>query len=187
MTPKEILNLFDEKYDRLESSSLIRFMSNPGWKFSFDFKTNELKSDAIFPDLENVESYILNLRFFIQDNEPISLHNLMKFYEVHSCDIEKNEKFSELRNILNSEFDKSWPFLFNGKQLSFRNIFEGFIYSKFAHSKVKNHEIFNDLTKHSFGYYLAFDYFLRCISLIQDILTMIKHLNKTTFSTLKLN
>ena len=56
MTPKETLNLFDEKYDRLESSSLIRFMSNPGWKFSFDFKTNELKSDAIFPDLENVET-----------------------------------------------------------------------------------------------------------------------------------
>ena len=124
MTPKETLNLFDEKYGRLESSSLIRFMSNPGWKFSFDFKTNAPNPDAIFPDLENIESYILNLRFFIQDNEPISLHNLMKFYEMHSHNKEINEKFSELRNILNSELDKSWPFLFNGKRLTFRNIFE---------------------------------------------------------------
>jgi len=59
-----------------------------------------------------------------------------------------------------------------------------FIYSKIAHSKVKNHQIFHQLTKHPFGYYLAFDYFFRCINLIHDILTMISHLNKIAFNDL---
>lgn len=184
MTPKEILKLFDEKYARLQSSSLIRFMNKPGWKFSFDFTTNAPKSDAILPDLENIESYVLNLRFFIQNNEPISLHNLSKFYEIHCQDKEMKSKFSELRYILNSELDKLWPFRFNNQKLKFRDIFDGFIYTKLAHSKVASRKIFHDMTKQPFGYYLTLDYFLRCISFVHDILTMISLLNKKAFDEL---
>jgi len=123
MTPKEIIELFDEKYARLQSSSLIRFMTNPGWKFSFDFTTNALSQNAILPDLENIENYVLNLRFFIQDNEPISLRNLSKLYETHCPDQKIKEKFIELRKLFNSELDRTWPFRFNKKTLLYRDIF----------------------------------------------------------------
>ena len=182
--PKAILDLFKEKFDRLESSSLIRFMNNPGWRFSFDFKTNTLGSNANFPDLEYIESYVLNLRFFIQDNEPISIRNLNEFYNKYCHDNEILNKFVELRDIFKSEFDKSWPFLINGQKLTFRDIFDGFIYTKIAHSKKGSHLVFKNLTKQSFGYYLALDYFIRCVSLIQDILTMINHLNNIAFNDL---
>lgn len=185
MAPKEILELFDEKYARLQSSSLIRFMSKPGWKLSFDFMTNTPGPDAVLPDLELVESYVLNLRLFIQDNEPISLRNLSKFYETNCHDQEIKNKFAELRSIFNSELDKAWPFSYNNQKLTFRDIFDGFIYSKIAHSNVESHKIFHNLTKHPFGYNLAFDYFLRCINLVHDILTMISHLNKIAFANLE--
>lgn len=185
--PIEILDLFNEKYERLESSSLIRFMNTPGWRFSFDFKTNTLSANSSFPDLEFIESYVLNLRFFIQDNESISIHNLSKFYDKYCHDKEVVSNFTELREIFKSEFNKSWPFLINGKKLTYYDIFNGFIYSKIAHSKPENHSIFQNFTKKSFGYYLALDYFLRCINLIHDILTMISHLNKTAFNDLKRN
>ena len=184
MTPKEILDLYEEKFNRLESSSLIRYMNHPGWRFSFDFKTNAPNSNSNLPDLEYIESYILNLRFFIQDNEPISIHNLSEFYNINCQDKEVVNKFVELRDILNSEFDKSWPFLINSQKLTFRDIFNGFIYTKIAHSK-SSLEVFQKLTKQSFGYYLALDYFIRCISLVHDILTMINHLNKIAFTNLK--
>lgn len=185
MTPNEILELFDEKYDRLQSSSLINFMTNQGWKLSFDFKTNAPSSNAALPDLEYIESYVLNLRFFIQDKEPISLRNLKTFYETYSQDKEINDKYSELHSILNSELDRAWFFRFNNQKLSFRDILDGFIYTKIAHSKIGSHKIFHDMTKHPFGYYLALDYFLRCINLIHDILTMICHLNKIAFTNLR--
>lgn len=185
MTPKETLDLFEEKFNRLESSSLIHYMNHPGWRFSFDFKTNAPNSDSNFPDLEYIESYILNLRFFFQDNEPISIHNFSKFYNKYCQDKEVVNKFLELRDILNSELDKSWPFLINGQKLTFRDIFNGFIYTKIAHSKIGGHEVFQNLTKQSFGYYLALDYFIRCISLVHDILIMINHLNKIAFANLK--
>lgn len=185
MTPKETLELFDEKYSRLHSSSLIRFMTNPGWKFSFNFKTNSPNPDAILPDLEYIESYVLNLRFFIQNNEPISLHNLSRFYETHCHDEEIKSKFFELRFILNSELDKPWPFIYNNKKLKFRDIFDGFIYSKIAHSTVRSHEIFHEMTKKPFGHYITLDYFLRCISFVHEFITMIYHLNEEAFVKLK--
>ena len=181
MPPKEVVELFDEKYCRLQSSDLINFMSNSGWKFAFDFKTNTLSQNAVFPDLKLIESYVLNLRFFIQDNESISIRNLNLFYENYCNDEEIKNKFTELRTILNSELDNAWPFKYKNQKLTFRDIFEGFIYSKLAHSNVEKHKIFHNLTKQTFGYYLVFDYFLRCINLVHYIITMISHLNKIAF------
>ncbi|MEK0337109.1 MAG: hypothetical protein QQN41_06710 [Nitrosopumilus sp.] len=178
MSPKEILELFDEKFARLQSSTLIRIMIDPGWKLSFDFTSNTQNSDALLPDLEYVESYVLNLRFFIQNNEPCSLRNLSKLYETHCRDQTIKENFIELRKVFNTELDRVWPFRFNKKTLTFRDILMGFIYGKIAHSKVENHQIFHQLTKHPFGYHLALNTFLRCIDFIHDILTMINQLNK---------
>jgi hypothetical protein len=113
MNPKEVLRLFDEKFSRLQSSQLINFMNNSGWKFSFNFTTNGLEPDATFPDLEYLESYVLNLRFFIQNNESISIHNLKNIYDKYSIDNDVKEKFDELRDLFNSELDKPIHFLFN--------------------------------------------------------------------------
>lgn len=182
MTPQETLKLFDEKFARLESSSLLRFMTSPGWKFSFNFMSNSPGSDSVQPDLEMVESYVTNLRFFIQDNELISIRNLSKFYETYCKDNKSIDKFNELRDILNYELDRIWPFRFNGETLTFRNIFDGFIYSRIAHNHVNRHRVFHDMTERPFGYYLAYDYFLRCISLVHNVLLMISDLNKVAFA-----
>ena len=184
MSLNKILELFDEKYKRLQSSSLITSLINQGWKLSFDFQTNSLCSNAVFPKLEDIESYMLNLRFFIQNNELISLQNLKKFYNQHSDNEENIKKYNELCSIFNAELDNTWPFKFNDQVLTFRNIFEGFIYSKIAHSNINSHKLFNDLVNQPFGYYLAYDYFIRCINLIHDILTLISQLNKSSFKNL---
>lgn len=181
MTPKEIAELFDKKFSRVRSSSLIQFMTDQGWKFSFNFRTNELSPDAILPDLEFIESYVLNLRFFIQDNEPTSLHNLSKLYETHCRDQEIYKKFTEIREIFNSELNKTWPFRFNNKKVTYRDIFMGFIYAELAHSETKRHRLFHDMTRYPFGYYLTFDTFLRCINMVHDCLAMINELNKIAF------
>ncbi len=184
MTPKEILELFNEKFARLDSSSLIKHMTKKGWCLSFNFKTGNLDSNAMFPNLENIESYVLNLRFFIQDNEPISIRNLSEFYKSNCLKSENIDKFEELRKVLNAELNKEWSFRFNNQVLLFRDIFEGFIYANIAHSKFNSHDKFKNLTKDPFAYHLALDSFLRAINLIHDILTAINHLNHDSFENL---
>lgn len=183
MNAREILDLFDEKYNRLNSSNLIKFMNNPNWKSKFYYTPNN-DSESIRPDIEYLESYSLNLRFFIQDNEPISLNNFSKFYDTYCQDKESKEEFQELRSKLNAELDKSCSFLFNGTELTYRDIFLGFMYSKLVHSKAEKHIDFQNLIKTQFGEYMALDFFLRCIETIHNILTKINNLNKFTFTNL---
>lgn len=52
---------FAEKVNRLEDSSLERFMAVDGWKASWNFEADRSGDDAKMPELEHLEAYILNL------------------------------------------------------------------------------------------------------------------------------
>ena len=182
---KKILELFDEKYAKLNSSRLFLFINNPDWKSSFYYTPDNNDFNSAKPDEQDIDSYVLTLRFFIQDNEPISINNLSKLYTIYSSNKEIKEKFSELRNALNCELDKSCPILFNGQKLTLRKILNGFIYSELAHSNIEKHLIFQSLLKKPLGKNLALEYFLRCISLIHNTIRKINELNKVAFPDLK--
>jgi DNA-directed RNA polymerase sigma subunit (sigma70/sigma32) len=93
--PREPFSTFKEKVARLEDSSLKQFMTAVGWKVSWDFENNRPGDEARMPELESLEAYILNLRFFIQDNEPTSLRNLAAVYSKECRDQRYLEQFTE--------------------------------------------------------------------------------------------
>ena len=157
-------------------------MINPGIQLVFNSEKNDIDEKAKFPDLEMIESYVLNLRFFIQDSEAISLNNLSKIYEENCTEKELKEYFSCKRKILNDELNKDWPFMFNNEKMTYQNIFEGMIYCKLAHSNKRKHFLFSEMTKDKLGYYLALEAFLRCINLIHRTLEAINYINKKAFS-----
>jgi len=51
-------------------------MTSKGWKVDWNFEAERPGDQALVPQVEQLEAYILNLRFFIQDNEPTSLRNI---------------------------------------------------------------------------------------------------------------
>lgn len=53
------------------------------------------------PRGEDIDSFILTFRFFIQNNEPSSILNLSKIYNEPNIPINLTEEFTKLRDDLN--------------------------------------------------------------------------------------
>jgi hypothetical protein len=61
------------------------------------------------------------------------------------------------------------------------NYLPGMIYSRFAHTNRGEHDLFETMTTHPFGYMLAMDEFLRCIRVVHAGLLFVNKLNADAF------
>jgi len=156
-------------------------MTSKGWKLDWNFETERPGDQALMPEVEHLEAYVLNLRFFVQDNEPTSLRNMAALYNRECKDSKVLEQFMELRDAINRELDRELWFKFNAKTVTYRTIFDGMIYARFAHAKTREHELFDKMATHPFGYILAMDEFLRCIRVVHTGLLFVNKLNAAAF------
>lgn len=178
---RETISTFEEKMDRLERSTLWHLMTSSGWKVSWDFQNDRPGDEAKMPDVESLEAYILNLRFFIQDNERTSLRNIASLYR-KECKVSRYlEQFSEIQQAVNRELDREIWFKFNDETITYRKLFEGMVYSRFAHANKRGHELFGEIAAHGFGYMLAMNEFLRCLGVLHVGLVLVRNLNRVAF------
>ena len=168
--------------NRLEDSSLLQFMTSTGWKFSWDFQNEKPGDDAQMPQLESLESYILNLRLFIQNKEPISLRNMAALYKAECKSPSLLQQFIEVHEAFNHALDQNVWFKFNGQEITYRALFDGMIYSEFAHTNKAGHALFQQIIVHPFGDMAAMNEFLKCIAIAHTCLVRIKALNREAFS-----
>jgi hypothetical protein len=180
-TTRKTILTFSEKVNRLQSSSLLQFMTSKGWKVDWNFEADRPGDQALMPQVEHLEAYILNLRFFVQDNEPTSLRNIAALYRTECKDAPLLERFMEVRDAINRELDRDLWFKFNGETVTYRSIFQGMIYSRFAHTNKGKHDLFEKMTTHPFGYMLAMDEFLRWIRVVHTGLLFVNKLNAKAF------
>jgi len=178
---RQTMLTFSEKVNRLQSSSLLRFMTSKGWKVDWNFEAERPGDQALMPEVEHVEAYILNLRFFVQDNEPTSLRNIAAVYTRECKDTKLLEQFLEVREVINRELDRDVWFKFNSETVTYRHIFEGMLYARFAHAKKHEHELFDKMATHPFGYMLAMNELLRCIRIVHIGLLFVNKLNGAAF------
>lgn len=108
MNDREILEVFNEKAETLqEFERLLETLNKTkvGFKESADHNYGEAILEG--PNKESVHACILNIRFFMQDNEKISVRNLSKIYERFSTPA-KND-FNSIRQSLNDFLDSPSP------------------------------------------------------------------------------
>ena len=178
---QDTISTFSEKVARLEASRLLQFMTSEGWKLSWNFETDQPADEARMPDLESVEAYVLNLRFFIQDNEPSSLRNMAALYR-EACQVQQHQQqFMEIHKAINRELDRDVWFRFNDEAVTYHKLFQGMIYSRIAHANRKGHKLFQEFTAHPFGEMLAMNEFLRCLAMLHCALVLIRNLNRSAF------
>lgn len=94
---------------------------------------------------------------------------------------ETKNKFEDILTIVNNNLESKCPFSINGENLTYRDFFNGMIYTQLAHAK-KEENVFCRRYKTEFFKYLALDTFLRCIKMIHSNLGKINSLNEETFS-----
>jgi hypothetical protein len=176
-TTGEVLETFSEKVSRLEKSTLWRLISSEGWKASWDFEANRPGDDARMPEIEQLEAYVLNLRFFIQDNEPTSLRNMDSRYKRECQDSELRRQFSEVRDAMNGALDRELWFRFNDQPMTYRMLLNGMIYTRLAHASKDKHLLFDQMATHPFGRMMAMNEFLKCIAVVHGGVILINKLN----------
>lgn len=173
--------LFNEKVDKLNNNRFTEIISE-GFGVNFFIKKDEpTVINKRLPSDEEIDSFVLTIRFFIQDNELSSIRNLATETYSKLPDYRKEKTdFINARNKLNDYLDSpngSLKIEDNGKQLVPRKIFDTIIYGELAHSKNKykrekykewmSHPILGPILEAEFV--LILSNILSCISFLRTI------------------
>ena len=180
MNKKEIierLELFNGKVEELGNSS---FISNWDSKSIFwNTITSNLPTKFLLPNDEQTKAFILTLRFFMQDNEPISLRNISKIYSSELIEKEFQEEFDQKRKILNTYLNLD----FRSNGITNRDILEAFIYGNYAHSDQKDK--YSELVKTDIKHRLNAGSFYSIANSFFTTLQQFQKLNKKVLRNLR--
>jgi hypothetical protein len=150
---EERLRLFNSKVQLLLDRSLLNYLTtNPsnanikwdrstGWESSFSG-----------PGDESIEASVLTIRQFIQNNDPISIGNVMAAYEASGVGESIVAEFATHRRYLNEYLDRETGLsIEEGKQLTNREILWTFVYGGLGHSSEPYYSRHRDLIKTPFA------------------------------------
>lgn len=141
-TVEETLKLFIEKADRLKNSN---FVKNAIGTSGVNLKAGVGKPTVVTrwgPDQEDVDAFVLTFRFFIQNNETISLRNIKDVFHSPFAEPEEKDGFDKARNCLNSFLDGNTPFNLDGP-VTRRDLRDTFIYGGLFHAKGQKKKLYD--------------------------------------------
>jgi hypothetical protein len=135
---KEIatLNLLREKVDRLERSRFLQAYLQQGARFSLRATVDEpMQITQYGPDEDAVDAFVLTLRFFLQNNERISIQNTAKLIDTLPVDDDLKHRVAQSRDEINSFLDSPPQVKIVGEDLTNRKVLDTFLYGGLAHAK----------------------------------------------------
>jgi len=145
------LKLFNEKAFKLQQSTFLQSIiaDPPGLKLSGEKKRDgsfSMSAEALGPTQDSTEAFVLTFRFFIQDNEVTSLHNMARLYERSSLPQELRDRFHSARAAINDLLDR--PNLINishnGETPTNRSVLNVFVYGGLAHANPEAYRLYKD-------------------------------------------
>ena len=146
---EQLLNLFNEKADKLAQNSFLKKMVGSKVTLSWKGKGHPVIAERKGPDDEAIESFVLTIRYFIQDNE-VGFQRLDKeVYQQFPIPQKLKQKFSKLRAAFNIFLDREpqTSFTINNHRPTNREIMEVFIYGGLAHANQEKKKIFDHWEK----------------------------------------
>lgn len=145
------LRLFNEKVRELFELSFVKAISEPnaGVKISGKRREDgsfEVTSEVRGPSKEAIKAFVLTFRFFIQDNEKASLHNISALYDASNIDPQQKAFFQSARIAINNLLDSPnfFNLSINGVIPTNREIMDVFIYGGFAHANSDKYERYKE-------------------------------------------
>lgn len=100
------MKMFNEKVNRLRRSGFARYMSTQDTGVTISGKAGEeIRSEIRGPDEDAMDAMVLTLRFFIQDNETISLHRMAELYSALPGASQAKEYFLDARLKINAHLE----------------------------------------------------------------------------------
>lgn len=171
-----VLRRFNEKTDELLGSDFWSNSHNTGALVEYN-QSSGWDSLFVGPDEKSIKELVLTLRMFTQKNEPISLRNMCSLYE-NSISGELSSQFFEHCSCLKAFLDSpSNLSIEDGKQLTYCDILDIFLYGEYAHMNPKKRQIFEGIRTTTF-FPIFQTCFVRAIAAIGGCLRELKKINE---------
>jgi hypothetical protein len=140
---RDSLLLFCEKVDKLLNSSTRRVLEQGKQPFRFSARVGEpVLIETNGPPDDSIEAFVLTLRFFIQDNESISIRNIATLIDSLPVSDVIKDRVRDGRHKFNRDLDEKCGFQIDAQHLTHREVYNAFIYGHLAHANVDKREIY---------------------------------------------
>jgi hypothetical protein len=143
----DTLMLFNEKVEKLLRGS-FRAQASKGVGALVEWK-RQTGWDSVYvgPSEESSDAIVLTIRFFIQDNEKISLRNMAELYRRLPVARAEADHCLELRDRLNAFLDRQTNVSIREEgPLTFREVIDLFVYGFLSHANKEKAAIMRDLS-----------------------------------------
>lgn len=146
MNDESILD-FIEKVQQIEQYKFVNnvLKEKTGWMGAFK-DDGSFEEILIGPEREEVDAVLLTIRKLIQNNDPISIQNVVKLSNNYLT-IEAMQTLNEIRNSLNKELDSYPPIGVEGKTMNYRELLNVFLYGEYAHTQKNKRNEYKDIQK----------------------------------------
>jgi hypothetical protein len=132
---RRTLRLFNEKAEKLNSLQFVAALRAGKGSYKMKGRVGQpLQVTGDFASVDEVDAFVLTLRLFIQDNEPISIRRLVAAYEQTPELAPLLDKVRGIREKLNKHLDGPSPIIWQLEQVPRRRILEVFLYGGLAHT-----------------------------------------------------
>jgi hypothetical protein len=160
----EILHLFNEEADKLESLS---------------FKTKMLRDDT------GVTITIEQGKEVVQDNEPTSLRNMSKLYATlpASCST-LIEDFNKAREAFNAGLNSATGYRSRDHSVTYQQVMDTFLWGGHAHATKKYKERYDRLRRNPVAFKLLEHFFTTVLAEGLRMILYVRELNKTAIRQL---
>jgi hypothetical protein len=186
------LELFNEKAEELFSSTFVKkmFEEPSGVNLSISYETGEevTNFERKGPNKEEIKSFVLDYRFFIQNNERSSFKNMKDVYSSPLLSTKFEARFDSARDVLNKYLDsasKSIPITFNNELSKRRKIIDTFIYGGFAHANEEKELLFKEWRNIPMFFPIIENEFVYSLIKILEVISFIRNLNLEALEELK--
>ena len=185
------LRLFNEKVNELLELSFVKAVTDPNAGFSLSGKRQEdgsfkMKSTVRGPSVEAVKAFVLTFRFFIQDNETISLRNIASLYDSKNIDPQQRAYFQSARNEVNKMLGAP-NFLnlnYDGVTPTNRQVMDIFVYGGLAHANPEKYQTYKDWMSFPPAAVMLQSCFNTILGHILQALAYVQQVNETTLQQL---
>lgn len=171
---KKQLSDFNSQAEKLLNSPFVKEVLLGEVKCSFSWEAgNGMEISSTDINENDLDAFILNLRFFVQNNEKISIGNLAKAYDESDFPQDLKDSVRVARNQLNDFLDSSMVFQWPDGADTYREHFNIIMYGALAHMNETKSELFQKWISDPFISHQVWTLFLM---VLQNILATISYL-----------
>ena len=176
------LKLFNEKADKLMSLGFTKkiFGEKSGFTFSAK-KDGPVVFQRYGPESESIDAFVLTYRFFIQDNEKISFHNMSKIYDESGMTQDKINAFKNIRENINNFLNSNSI----TKTDTYRKIQDIFIYGGLSHANETKKRIFDSWKRNQLIFKILENEFVFVLATILNAIQVIARLNRSVLKEIE--